>query len=99
MYDYGNFECKMKLKTGVGSKISTWYQSLGGWKVQFGTASEKLQEAIFTLTEPLPQIWKLQFVRIASMSLGLRVEDRLDGQSNYSAWRERIQSIFEDAEV
>ena len=33
------------------------------------------------------------------MSLGLRVEDRLDGQSNYSAWRERIQSIFEEAEV
>ena len=31
------------------------------------------------------------------MSLGLRVEDRLDGQSNYSAWRERIQSIFEEA--
>ena len=33
------------------------------------------------------------------MSLGLRVDDRLDGQSNYSAWRERIQSIFEEAEV
>ena len=33
------------------------------------------------------------------MSLGLRVEDRLDGQSNYSAWRERIQSIFEEVEV
>lgn len=32
------------------------------------------------------------------MSLGLRVEDRLDGQSNYSAWKERIQSIFEEAE-
>ena len=33
------------------------------------------------------------------MSFGLRVEDRLDGQSNYSACRERIQSIFEEAEV
>ena len=33
------------------------------------------------------------------MSLGLKVEDRLDGQSNYSAWRERIQSIFDEAEV
>ena len=33
------------------------------------------------------------------MSLGLRVEDRLDGQNNYSAWKERIQSIFEEAEV
>ena len=33
------------------------------------------------------------------MSLGMRVEDRLDGQNNYSAWKERIQSIFEKAEV
>eukprot|EP00253_Pinus_taeda_P003200 PITA_03200 len=33
------------------------------------------------------------------MSLGLRVEDRLDGHSNYSVWNERMQSIFEEAEV
>ena len=33
------------------------------------------------------------------MSLGLRLKDRLDGHSNYSTWRERIQSIFEEAEV
>ena len=33
------------------------------------------------------------------MSLGLRVKDRLDGQNNYNAWKERIQSIFEEAEV
>ena len=33
------------------------------------------------------------------MSLGLRVEDRLDGHSNYSIWKERMQSIFEEAEV
>ena len=33
------------------------------------------------------------------MSLGLRVEDRLDGHSNYSVWKERMQSIFEEAEV
>lgn len=33
------------------------------------------------------------------MSLGLRVEDRLDGQNNYSAWKERIQSTFEEAKV
>eukprot|EP00253_Pinus_taeda_P035422 PITA_35422 len=33
------------------------------------------------------------------MSLGLRVEDRLDGKNNYSAWKERIQSIFEDAKA
>ena len=33
------------------------------------------------------------------MSLGLRVEDRLDGHSNYSVWIERMQSIFEEAEV
>ena len=33
------------------------------------------------------------------MSLGFKVEDMLDGQSNYSAWRERIQSIFQEAEV
>ena len=31
------------------------------------------------------------------MSLGLRVEDRLDGHSNYSIWKERMQSIFEEA--
>ena len=33
------------------------------------------------------------------MSLGLRVEDRLDGNSNYSVWKDRMQSIFEEAEV
>jgi len=33
------------------------------------------------------------------MCLGLRVEDKLDGQNNYSAWKERIQSIFEEARV
>ena len=33
------------------------------------------------------------------MSLGLRVEDKLDGHSNYSVWKERMQSIFEEAEV
>ena len=33
------------------------------------------------------------------MSLGLRVEDRLDGHNNYNVWRERMQSIFEEAEV
>ena len=31
--------------------------------------------------------------------MGLRVEDRLDGHSNYSIWKERMQSIFEEAEV
>eukprot|EP00253_Pinus_taeda_P013514 PITA_13514 len=33
------------------------------------------------------------------MSLGLRVEDRLDGHTNYSVWKERMQSTFEEAEV
>ena len=33
------------------------------------------------------------------MSLGLRVEDRLDGHSNYNVWKERMQSIFEEEEV
>ena len=33
------------------------------------------------------------------MSLGLRVEDRLDGHTNYNVWNERMQSIFEEAEV
>ena len=33
------------------------------------------------------------------MSLGLRVEDRLGGHSNYSVWKERMQSIFQEAEV
>ena len=33
------------------------------------------------------------------MTLGLRVGERLYGKSNYSAWRERIQCIFEEAEV
>ena len=33
------------------------------------------------------------------MSLGLRVEDRLDGHTNYSVWNERMQSIFEEAKV
>ena len=33
------------------------------------------------------------------MYLGLRVEDKLDGKNNYSAWKDIIQSIFEEAEV
>ena len=33
------------------------------------------------------------------MSLGLRVEDRLDGHINYNTWKERMQGIFEEAEV
>ena len=33
------------------------------------------------------------------MSLCLKVEDRLDGHSNYSVWKERMQSIFEETEV
>eukprot|EP00253_Pinus_taeda_P007198 PITA_07198 len=33
------------------------------------------------------------------MSLGLRVQDRLDGHNNYSVWKERMQSIFEEAKV
>eukprot|EP00253_Pinus_taeda_P009687 PITA_09687 len=33
------------------------------------------------------------------MSLGLRVEDRLDGHNNYNVWKERMQSMFEEAEV
>ena len=33
------------------------------------------------------------------MSFGLRAEDRLDGHSNYSVWKERMQSTFEEAEV
>eukprot|EP00253_Pinus_taeda_P034619 PITA_34619 len=33
------------------------------------------------------------------MSLGLRVEDMLDGHNNYNVWKERMQSIFEEAEV
>ena len=33
------------------------------------------------------------------MSLGLKVEDRLDGHSNFSICKERMQSIFEEAEV
>ena len=33
------------------------------------------------------------------MSLGLWVEDRLDGHCNYIVWKERMKSIFEEAEV
>ena len=33
------------------------------------------------------------------MVSGLRVEDRLDGQSNFGAWKERIISVLEEPEV
>ena len=33
------------------------------------------------------------------MATGLRVEDRLDGKSNFSAWKERIISVFDEADV
>ena len=33
------------------------------------------------------------------MTFGLRVEDRLDDQSNFGAWKEIIISVLEEAEV
>ena len=33
------------------------------------------------------------------MAPGLKVEDRLEGATNFSAWKERITCIFEEAEV
>ena len=33
------------------------------------------------------------------MIIGLRVEDTLDGQSNFGAWKERIISVLEETEV
>ena len=33
------------------------------------------------------------------MVTGLRVEDRLDGQSNFGAWKERIINVLEEADV
>eukprot|EP00253_Pinus_taeda_P012026 PITA_12026 len=33
------------------------------------------------------------------MSLGLRVDDRLDGHTNYNIWKERMQSIFQETEL
>ena len=33
------------------------------------------------------------------MSFGSKVEDRLDGHMNFSAWKERIKCVFEEAEV
>ena len=40
-----------------------------------------------------------QFISIEIMSLGLRVEDRLDEHSNCSVWKEGMKSTFEEAEV
>lgn len=33
------------------------------------------------------------------MATGLRVEDRLDGQVNFGAWKERIIIVLDEAEV
>ena len=33
------------------------------------------------------------------MAFGLRVEDRLDGQSNFGAWKERIIRVLDEVEV
>ena len=33
------------------------------------------------------------------MASGLRVEDRLDGQRNFGAWKERIISVLDEADV
>ena len=33
------------------------------------------------------------------MAYGLRAEDRLDGQSNFGAWKGRIISVFDEANV
>lgn len=33
------------------------------------------------------------------MAIGLKVDDRLDGQSNFGAWKERIISVLDEAEV
>ena len=33
------------------------------------------------------------------MTFGLRVEDRIDSQSNFGEWKERIICVLEEAEV
>ena len=33
------------------------------------------------------------------MASGLRLEDRLDGQSNFGAWKERIINVLDEADV
>ena len=37
--------------------------------------------------------------RTEVISFGLKVEDRLDGHVNFSAWKERIKCVFEESEV
>ena len=33
------------------------------------------------------------------MAMFLRIEDRLDGISNYAVWKDRIQTVFEEATI
>ena len=71
-------------------------------KAVWGSKKKKLQQADFSLRNYSKLIFShknhylyyssviFSLFRIASMSLGLRVEDRLDGHSNYNVWKERM---------
>ena len=89
------------MKTGVGYQISTWYQSYFAEKDSLGQQEEKLQQADFSHRNQNLYYNNVIFslFRTASMSLGLRVEDTLEEHSNYSVWKERMQSIFKEGEV
>ena len=73
---------------------------LGGKLQPADFSLRKFQQADFSQTTVLLYYSSAIFQFYDSrMSLGLRVEDRLDGHTNYNVWKERMQSIFEEAEV
>ena len=78
-------------------------RSLGqqGGKLQPADFSlKKFQQADFSQTTVLSLLQQCYFSVLGQrMSLRLRVDDRLDGHTNYNVWKERMQSIVEEAEA
>jgi hypothetical protein len=88
----------LRLETGLGSEISTWYQS---WKVKRAEIYQPQNKDFaekrryFTKAESFGLVFQLR----GSMATGLRVEDRLDGAANFSSWKERIVLLLQECEL
>ena len=45
------------------------------------------------------QIYVSQFTEMASSSISVRAEDRLEGASNFNVWKLRIMNILQELEL
>jgi hypothetical protein len=78
----------------LGSEILTWYQSRVEGKQRF-QQTESWDSRHFT-----GQIFEFVILsRKRVMAIGLRVEDKLDGATNFGAWKERMILLLQENEL